>query len=314
MNKLPSLAPTTMGEAIEFSKMLASSTMVPQQYRNKPQDILVAVQWGYELNLQPMQSLQNIAVINGKPSIFGDAALALVKNDPRCLGVREWTEGEGDDRTAWCEVKRQIQGEVEKTCKGFSVADAKRARLWGKQGPWTQYPERMLMFRARGFALRDSFPDALKGMITQEEASDYPEPKDVTPKQNPLDAIEAAPAAVEAPVVEDVPPAPEAPPASPEPETEAVSFVVKTAKGKVHESFEDAGQFVDAFLGLIERYAGAKTVASGQTVTPREKMTMLRELKEANQESLDNLSEEQLGMVSDLYSKSLKRLGAESNG
>jgi hypothetical protein len=56
----------------------------------------------------------------------------------------------------------------------FSVEDAKRAGLWGKQGPWSAYPKRMMQMRARGFALRDAFPDVLKGMITAEEAQDYP--------------------------------------------------------------------------------------------------------------------------------------------
>ena len=64
----------------------------------------------------------------------------------------------------------------------FSVADAKKAHLWGRRGPWENYPERMLQMRARGFALRDSFPDALKGVITVEEAQDFPEVM-----ENPLD-------------------------------------------------------------------------------------------------------------------------------
>jgi hypothetical protein len=54
------------------------------------------------------------------------------------------------------------------------MADAKRAGLAGKSGPWSQYPERMLALRARGFALRNAFADALRGLITAEEAQDYP--------------------------------------------------------------------------------------------------------------------------------------------
>jgi 4-hydroxythreonine-4-phosphate dehydrogenase len=75
-------APATLGEAMEFSKMLADSTMVPRAYQGKPQDIMVCVQWGYEIGLAPMQALQNIAVINGKPSVYGDAAMALVQAIP----------------------------------------------------------------------------------------------------------------------------------------------------------------------------------------------------------------------------------------
>jgi hypothetical protein len=69
----------------------------------------------------------------------------------------------------------------------FSVSDAKRAGLWGKSGPWANYPERMLKYRARGFCLRDAFPDVLKGLITIEEANDYPT-VDATPAPAALPA------------------------------------------------------------------------------------------------------------------------------
>jgi hypothetical protein len=208
---LPTLAPQNMTEAMEFSKILATSNMVPAAYKGKPQDILVAIGWGYEVGLQPMQALQNIAVINGKPSVYGDAALALVKADSRCAGVKEWIEGEGDDMTAHCLVKRRYNEDMEETVATFSVMDAKQARLWGKQGPWQQYPKRMLAMRARGFAIRDAFPDAMKGMITAEEAQDYPTaPRDVTPKANPLDnikppveAVQEAPAPIEVEPIEE---------------------------------------------------------------------------------------------------------------
>jgi len=185
-------APQTMTEAIDFSNMLSKSTMVPKAYQNKPEDVLVAVQWGYELGLAPLQALQNIATINGKPSVYGDAAMALVQNSPVCEDVKEYFEGEGTSNPiAVCVAKRKNRTEV---ISKYSVEDAKRAGLWNKQGPWTQYPKRMLQMRARGFALRDAFPDVLKGLITVEEAQDYPE--DTAAPQapqikhaNPLDAI-----------------------------------------------------------------------------------------------------------------------------
>lgn len=185
-------APQTMTEAIDFSNMLSKSTMVPKAYQNKPEDVLVAVQWGYELGLAPLQALQNIATINGKPSVYGDAAMALVQNSPVCEDVKEYFEGEGTSNPiAVCVAKRKNRTEV---ISKYSVEDAKRAGLWNKQGPWTQYPKRMLQMRARGFALRDAFPDVLKGLITVEEAQDYPDdtaaPQPPQIKHaNPLDAI-----------------------------------------------------------------------------------------------------------------------------
>ena len=189
-------APATITEAIQFSEMLANSTMVPRAYQGKPQDIMVCVQWGYEIGLAPMQALQNIAVINGKPSVYGDAAMALVQASSVCEDVQEYFENEGTPNpVAVCVAQRKGRKPV---IAKFSVEDAKRAGLWGKQGPWQAYPKRMMQMRARGFALRDAFPDVLKGLITAEEAQDYPDEakprqaKDITPR-NPLDRV-AAPA------------------------------------------------------------------------------------------------------------------------
>ena len=199
-------APATITEAIQFSEMLANSTMVPRAYQGKPQDIMVCVQWGYEIGLAPMQALQNIAVINGKPSVYGDAAMALVQASSVCEDVQEYFENEGTPNpVAVCVAQRKGRKPV---IAKFSVEDAKRAGLWGKQGPWQAYPKRMMQMRARGFALRDAFPDVLKGLITAEEAQDYPDEakprqaKDITPR-NPLDrvAAPAIPAATSDPAV-----------------------------------------------------------------------------------------------------------------
>ena len=166
-----SLRPSNLQEAMKFSEIIANSDMVPKDFRGKPGNVLVAVQYGAELGLAPMQALQNISVINGKPSVWGDALLAIVRGSQLCEDVAERIEGDGDNAVAICVAKRRGASPVEGR---FSVADAKKAQLWGKQGPWMQYPKRMLQMRARGFALRDAFPDLLRGIITAEEALDHP--------------------------------------------------------------------------------------------------------------------------------------------
>ena len=168
------LALRTMDDAMAFATLVASSDFAPKDFKGKPESCLLAIQHGSEVGLSPMQSLQSIAVINGRPTIWGDAALALVQSSPVCEYVVEHLEGEGDSLTAVCEAKRR--GYPQTTVVRFSMADAKRAGLAGKGGPWTQYPARMLQLRARGFALRNAFADALRGLITTEEAQDYPTP------------------------------------------------------------------------------------------------------------------------------------------
>jgi hypothetical protein len=169
------LALQTMADAMSFGKMVAESDFAPKDFRGKPASCVLAIQAGAEIGLSPMQALQSIAVVNGRPSIFGDAALAVVKACPVCEYVTETVEGDGEQMVATCTAKRR--GYPQPTVVKFTVADAKKAALWGKSGPWTQYPKRMLQMRARGFALRDAFPDALRGMVTAEEAGDYPTPQ-----------------------------------------------------------------------------------------------------------------------------------------
>jgi hypothetical protein len=170
------LTPRTLDEAMEFSRMLADSSIVPKDFMGKPGNVLVAMQWGMEVGLKPMQAMQNIAVINGRPSIWGDAALALVKASPHYDDVIESYEGTGEKKKAVCIAKRKGKADV---VSEFSVEDAKTAGLYKKSGPWTQYPDRMLKMRARSFALRDQFTDVLKGMAIAEEVMDMPSERDM---------------------------------------------------------------------------------------------------------------------------------------
>ena len=193
----PVLQPQSFQELVRFAEMAASSDLMPRDYRGKPANIMLAVQMGSELGLSPMQAVQNIAVVNGRPSVWGDALIGLVRNNPKCQDVHEVVAGEADARTATCTVKRAGSSDVIRT---FSVADAKKAQLWSKQGPWQQYPDRMLQMRARGFALRDAFPDVLRGLITAEEAADTPVDDF---RGTTLDTVAQA-----APAVQPIPPSP----------------------------------------------------------------------------------------------------------
>ena len=169
------LSPQTFDQALTFANYLADSDLVPKDFKGKPGNCLIAMQWGNELGLKPLQALQNLAIINGRPALWGDAVIALVRSSPACEYIVEDDSGD----TATCRVKRRGEPEQIRT---FSMADAKTAGLTGKQGPWTQYPKRMRQMRARAFALRDVFPDVLRGLPVAEEIMDMPaESKPINP-------------------------------------------------------------------------------------------------------------------------------------
>jgi hypothetical protein len=143
----------------------------------------MAVLQGLELGIPPMQAVQQIAIIGGRCTIWGDLVPALIWRAGH--KIREWIEGDGDARVAWCEITRGDNGDIVK--RKFSVEDAKRAGLWDTRpkvkrkdnsntwreedndSPWYRYEERMLQMRARGFCARDGVPDALHGLYIREE-------------------------------------------------------------------------------------------------------------------------------------------------
>lgn len=177
--KLAAIVPQDLDSAYRLAKAVHMSGLAPKGL-DKPEAIMIAIMHGMEVGLPPMMALQKIAVINGRPTIWGDGALGLVRGSGVCEYVTEKIEGIGDKRCAVCTAKRK--GEPEPITRRFSVEDAKRAGLWDKGGPWKQYPERMLSMRARAFSLRDGFADVLGGLYLTEElqGTETREMRDIT--------------------------------------------------------------------------------------------------------------------------------------
>lgn len=161
------LSPRTFEQALTFAGYLADSDMVPKDFKGRPGNCLIAIQWGAELGLKPLQAMQNLAIINGRPSLWGDAVIALVRASPLCEYIIETETA----TASTCTVKRRGEPEQART---FTDEDAAKAGLKGKAGPWSQFPKRMRQMRARAFALRDVFPDVLRGLPVAEEIMDAP--------------------------------------------------------------------------------------------------------------------------------------------
>lgn len=167
---IAAIVPQDAEQAWRMAEMIAKSGLAPRDMQS-PEKIVTAIFTGLEIGLKPMQAVQSIAVVNGRPTVWGDAALGLVEASGLLEDFEEIVEGDGETMVARCRAKRQGRASaIERT---FSAADAKAAGLWNKSGPWQQYKRRMLQLRARAFTLRDGFADVLKGLQITEEARDY---------------------------------------------------------------------------------------------------------------------------------------------
>ena len=173
---------------------------------------------GRELGIMPMQSLINIAVVRGRPFLFGDAIPGLIVQSPYCGVLDGEYVGEiGTDsygyRVKMIRVKGSDPEKVVRTGElTFTVGDAKKAGLWQSTEPWKKYPNVMLRRKAVSQLGRDIFPDVLCGFGMVEESHEYfpePQPKPtvtvITPpavvdqrrEESPSTVIPSPPAKVE---------------------------------------------------------------------------------------------------------------------
>lgn len=171
--RVTAIIPQSVEEVFRLATAVAKSGLAPSTMRTAEQ-ITIAIMHGAEIGLPPMMAIQKIAVVNGRPTIWGDALPALLL--ARGFRLDEAIDGTDDGRGATCTV---IRPDGSKVTRRFTIGDAKLAGLWGKAGPWKQYPDRMLQMRARGYAARDGAADVLSGLYVAEEVQDI----DITPKR-----------------------------------------------------------------------------------------------------------------------------------
>jgi len=165
------IVPQTIEEVFRLATAISKSGMAPRDMAT-PEKLTVAILHGLEIGIPPMMAINKIAVVNGRPTLWGDAIPAILLS--RGFKLREEFETGPAGRAAICTVLRPNGEAIART---FSEADAKIAGLWGKPGPWKQYPDRMLQMRARGLASRDGAADVLSGLYLEHEMQDVQEPQ-----------------------------------------------------------------------------------------------------------------------------------------
>ena len=176
------IMPRTMDEAWKMANAFVLANMVPRSLEGKTAEetkakVMLAICKGSEVGYAPVTAVSTIMVINNKACLYGDGATALVQNSGKVEWIKTKIESK-DNSGKWGEgykvtvsLKRKDQDDP--YVRSFSYEDAKRARLLGKQGPWTDYPERQCYWRAASWAYRDGVSDALMGLSVAEEVRDY---------------------------------------------------------------------------------------------------------------------------------------------
>lgn len=218
------IVPQTFEETFRVAKAVYLGGLAPSALIGKLEGdaaisaVTVAIMSGAELGLKPMVALRSFTVINGKPALYGDGLINVVRQSGKVAYLRTGCEVRDGKMVGWCEAKRNDTEEDKRV--EFSQADAERAGLWQTEAivtkwnkwdkkneqkpndsPWYRFPQRMLAWRAAGYCLRELFGDVLGGIRDEYEAREIAEAeemRDITPVQ---------------PRTPPKPPAPPAPPA-----------------------------------------------------------------------------------------------------
>ena len=189
------ILPRNIEEASRYASGMIAANIVPDAFRVEgkkanPVDaslVLMGILKSMELGVAPQTGLAGLLPLNGRFSVWGDLAAALVQRHGLVAKQEvEWQGavlnedlplGEWPDNLT-CEVRYWRVGQEQPYIGRFSIRDAKRAGLWMNQykKPWINFPKRMLFNRARAFALRDGFSDGLQGLSIAEEVLDHIEP------------------------------------------------------------------------------------------------------------------------------------------
>lgn len=268
------IVPRTVDEVARVARAVIVAGLAPNSYQGRNEQetvskIMIGVMKGAEVGLAPITALSTIAIINNRPCIWGDGAVALCQRHSTIEWTKTRYEGKAHEDNYVCIVEVKRRGQDEPYVGTFSVADAKRAKLWANpsKAPWLLYPDRMMFNRARAFALRDGFADCLMGLSIAEEVRDLPEAPQApditflddkvspaTPPAIPAEAGEAAGIEAEAPP----PSAPAAPSSEPDDWKQwADSLIEQIAKLKPED--------VKAFRGdIAEQLAKAPPAFQGQ--------------------------------------------------
>lgn len=155
------------------ASMLSKTDIVPATYKGKPENCFIAIEIANRMGVSPMMVMQNLYVVQGKPSWSGQAATSMLKNSSEFKNVKHVYTGTAktDDWGCYVQAER-LNGEIVKGAE-VTIEIAKKEGWHSKGGSkWLTMPELMLAYRASAWFARVHCPELLMGMQTKEEVED----------------------------------------------------------------------------------------------------------------------------------------------
>lgn len=157
--------------AMQMATQLAKSDMIPTIYKNKPENCIIALELSNRLKLSPFLVMQNMYIVQGKPSWSSSFIISCINGSGRFAGPLKFEMDAGRTK---CRAYATEKISGEKLVGPLITMEMAHAEGWlGKNGSkWKTMPELMLRYRAAAFFGRLYCPEIINGMLTDDEAQD----------------------------------------------------------------------------------------------------------------------------------------------
>ena len=166
--------PKLMNQSFRMANMISRSGLVPENYRNSPENCLIAIDIGNRMGMSPMMVMQNLYVVKGKPAWSGSFCAGVINGSGRFSPLEYQMVGEPGKLNYGCRaVARRLSDGV--LCSGglVTMQTAQDEGWLNKPGSkWKTMPEQMLKYRTSVFFARTYCPEALMGLYTTDEMRD----------------------------------------------------------------------------------------------------------------------------------------------
>jgi len=164
-----------LNKAYKNAAVLAKSDFVPDAYRNRPENVLLAMDMASRTGFSLMQIMQNLAIIRGKPSWSGSFCMNAIKACGKYDQVKYVMLGENPSDRSFGVYVQAIDRATGETIRGVTVNwDMVKAEGWDSKpgSKWKTMPELMFKYRAAAFFARTECPEVLQGVRDEYEQRD----------------------------------------------------------------------------------------------------------------------------------------------
>ena len=163
-----------LNQLMQMATTLSKSTIVPMNYQNRPENCLIALDMATRMGVSPMMVMQNLYVVQGKPSWSGTAIASMIRNCGSFTDVEVNYVGQENSDSWGCYISAKNKKNGKEINGGtVTIAIAKAEGWYAKTGSkWKTMPAQMLAYRAYSWFGRVHAPELMMGLQSTDEVED----------------------------------------------------------------------------------------------------------------------------------------------